>query len=77
MLRVSAVYAWGSPMCGSSWGGSCMWLSGLYVFVSSFPVLFCVDGVFWMSCCIFCFFEVLFTSSCAGSSMPPALYDLL
>ena len=77
MLRVSAVYAWGSLMCGSSCGVSCMWWSGLYVLLSSFPVLFCVVGVFCMNYCSFCFFEVLFTSSCAGSSMPPALYDLL
>ena len=68
---------WGSPVDGNSWVGSCMWWSGICVFISAFLVLFCVGGVSCVSCCVFYFFEVFRTSSCAGSSVPPARYDLL
>ncbi len=67
----------GSPMGGSSWVGYCMWWSGIYVFLSAFMVMLCVYGVSCVRCCVFCFLEFFGTSSCASSSVPPALYDLL
>ena len=64
-------------MSKSSWDGSCMWWLGICVFMSLFLFVLSVGGISCGNCCVFCFFVVFRTSSCLGSSVPPALYDLL